>query len=407
MCEQPHGTAPRALDRDTMLFDWRTFLRFANQAILHTSGTHYPLTLRRVAGVLMFYSIYATLEALAWPGLLADEVVCPEYRQEEIREPVFILGTPRSGTTFLHRLLAKDERTFTTMRLRDILVGPSVCHRRLFGGLSQVDRALGRPVGRLATHLTRLAQRGNVMHTTTLNAPEEDLVVLWHICSSIMLWEQSALVHGTRPYVYFDEEMPDADKERIMGFYASCVQRHMYAHAEQTGAPVHYLSKSPAFAGRVDALLDAFPDARLVYLVRNPLRVIPSYVSLLGYAWAYFGVIGGERIRCDFVMDTVRHWYRHPLERFESAPPGSVTIVRYEDLRADVEGTVRRIYRKFGLTLAPDFAAILAREAERARAYRSQHKYSLERLGLSRDRIVAEYKDVFDRFGFSTGPEPA
>ena len=48
---------------------------------------------------------------------------------------------------------------------------------------------------------------------------------------------------------------PSANKERVMTFYRRCVQRHMYAHGESK----HYLSKSPSFSGKVDALYKNFP----------------------------------------------------------------------------------------------------------------------------------------------------
>jgi len=390
-----------------MLYDLRSFARFADLAILKASGTHYPLTLQRAGDILLFYTTYFTLEAAAWPGLLADDLFIREYRNEEVREPVFIVGNPRSGTTFLHRLLAKDEATFTTMRLRDILVAPSVWNRRLFRTLAQIDRALGRPASRLAGFLAERAQLGNVMHRTALNEPEEDQVLLWHIWSTIMVWEQSAITQGARPFVYFDEEMPDADKQRIMRFYVDCVKRHLHANHNGCEASVHYLSKSPAFSGRIDSLRRTFPDARFVYLVRNPLHVIPSYISLLSYAWPYFGVTGGEHELREFVMDTVSHWYRHPLERLADAPAGAAAIVRYEDVRQDAESVVRDLYSQFGFTMREPFAGTLAREAERARAYRSHHRYSLSRFGLSRDAIVAEFSDIFHRFGFSTEAEPA
>jgi hypothetical protein len=360
-----------------------------------------------LASILAFYSIYGTLEAAAWSGLLADEVLYPEYRKEPVREPVFILGNPRSGTTFLHRLLSKDAATFTTMRLRDILVAPSVTGRRLLNGLARADGALGRPVGRLADALAARAQRGNVMHGTALDEPEEDQVLLWHIWSTIMVWEQSAVIQGAHPYVYFDQKMPSAEKARIMSFYAGCVRRHLHAKRDQLNPSIHYLSKSPAFSGRVDSLLQTFPDARIVYLVRNPLQVIPSYISLLRFAWQYFGVSAGLEACNEFVLDAVSHWYHHPLERLDHAPSGTGVIVRYDDLTKSAERVVRDLYDQLGFPLSPNYARILRREAVRARAYRSKHSYSLERLGVPHRRIVAEFSDVFSRFGFSTSPDPA
>jgi DNA-binding PucR family transcriptional regulator len=95
-----------------------------------------------------------------------------------------------------------------------------------------------------------------------------------------------------------------------------------------------------------------------------------------------------------------RHWYSYPLERLERAPQGSYIVVNFDDLVNDAEQTIAEIYRRFGFDISPAFAQVLQEEAEKARNYRSRHEYSLEQMGLTREQIVAKYKDVFDRFGF-------
>jgi hypothetical protein len=102
------------------------------------------------------------------------------------------------------------------------------------------------------------------------------------------------------------------------------------------------------------------------------------------------------------VLDMARHWYSYPLERLQRAHPDSYTVVNFDDLVGDPEGTVGDIYQRFGFDISPAFAQVLREEAEKARNYQSQHKYSLERMGLTRERIIAEYEGVFDRFGFDT-----
>ena len=103
-----------------------------------------------------------------------------------------------------------------------------------------------------------------------------------------------------------------------------------------------------------------------------------------------------------YALDMTRHWYRYPLERLDRLPQDRYAIVKFDDLVADPERTVTDIYHRLGIELSPDYARLLHSQAARERRYRSRHKYALEELGLNREQIVAEFQDVFERFGFDT-----
>ena len=138
----------------------------------------------------------------------------------------------------------------------------------------------------------------------------------------------------------------------------------------------------------------------LIYLGRNPLDVIPSYISTMRYGWRFFGdPLEDHEVR-DYVLDMAQHWYTYPLGRLESAPRDSYIVVRYDDLVGDPEQTVADIYDRFGLDVSAAFAQVLREETEKARNYHSLHRYSLRQMGLAHEQIVTAYRDVFDRFGF-------
>jgi hypothetical protein len=107
----------------------------------------------------------------------------------------------------------------------------------------------------------------------------------------------------------------------------------------------------------------------------------------------------------EYVIEVASWGYRYPLERLEGLPQDRYRVLRFQDLVGDAEETVTDLYAHLGLDLHPAYASVLREESERAHHHRSQHLYSLQALGLSRERIVAECADVFERFGFDTrGP---
>lgn len=243
------------------------------------------------------------------------------------------------------------------------------------------------------------------MHRTSLREPEEDEYLLLHIWSALTLGLSSGLLEEAAPYVYFDSALPQADRTRIMAFYRRCVQRHLYArHCTHK----HYLAKNPALTPKLDSILDTFPDAKIICLVRNPLDAVPSFVHMMQVSWQVVGAPGDSDALRDFVVDMTRHWYRYPLECLRHATEDSYAVVKYDDLVADPQGTVTSLYRRFGFELSPSFASSLHKETARARGFASRHRYSLQQTGLSQQQILAKYQDVFDYFGFDTAgtPEP-
>jgi hypothetical protein len=377
-------------------------LRFTYKSLFRSRGTNYRLTLKRLGVLLIAYPAYFFLELVTWAGFLMDEVLYPDYRDVEIREPIYIVGNPRSGTTFLQRLIARDETTFNSMRTWEMLLAPSITMRKVFWWLSRLDRCLGNPAHRLLGMLEESWQEDNVVHRIAIRAPEEDEYLLIHIFSSLKIWLYVAMVDEAASYTYFDSQMPEDEKERIIGFYKRCVQRHLYAHGDRDR---HYLAKNPHFSPMVDTLYEYLPGAKIIYLTRNPLDMIPSYISLKENEWQLLGNPVEEYASREYILDMAEHWYTYPLERLEQAPEDSYIIVNFEDLVTSARETVREIYDRFGLELSPAFDEILRQATERARDHESEHEYSLREMGLTREQIVTQYQAVFERFGFDTRGE--
>jgi len=243
-------------------FNLKAFIRFLYKSLFKSKGTNYRLTPKRAGLLALAFVIYSLVESMIWLGFLCDEILFPGYREVRIKEPVYIVGNPRSGTTFLQRLLAKDEEMFSTMRTWEMLLAPSVTMRRLFGALSRLDRRLGSPLHRALGMLEESWQEDNVVHRIALRAPEEDEYLLVHIFSTLKIWLYVAMLDEAERYTYFDSRMPEEEKERIMTFYARCLQRHLYAHGETGTEPSdakHYLAKNPHFSPMIDTLYELLP----------------------------------------------------------------------------------------------------------------------------------------------------
>ncbi len=388
-----------------MAFNFKGLARFIYKQLFRSKSTPYRLTPKRIGLLLLVFPIYVTVELITWTGLMMDEILFRGYRETVIEEPIYIVGNPRSGTTFLQRLLARDQETFISMRTWEMLLAPSITMRKILWALSALDSRLGRPLARFLGMLEEGWQEDNVVHRIALRAPEEDEYLLIHIFSTLKIWLYVAMLDEAEPYTYFDDQMPEGEKERIMGFYQRCLQRHLYAH-DGSGAmgPIgrRYLAKNPHFSPMIDTLYSHFPRVKVIYLARNPLDMIPSYISLKENEWQLLGDPKEAYASRTYILDMAHHWYNYPLQRLDRAPQNSAIVVNFNDLVSDARGVVTEIYERFGLELSPAFDEILRQATERARNHESDHEYSLQEMGLTQERLVNDYKQVFERFDFET-----
>ncbi|MEB4211746.1 sulfotransferase [Mycobacterium sp. 94-17] len=324
-----------------------------------------------------------------------DPLVFPALRRTEVREPVFVVGHARSGTTYLHRMLANDPR-FSYVLLWEMFF-PSLIEKKALRAVLRWDQRRG---GRLRKRIDKLDQRlfakNQDIHETGLFAPEEDEFLLTLSCASGFWVVQFPYVDDLDFY-YVDDRWPEAKRDRAMRFYKECVRRQLVLN----GSGLTHLSKAPIHCGRVESLIETFPDARFVVPVRNPYETIPSFLKLMHFAWS-----ARKRAEADMknsfrsFVESSYHYYQHPLDVLEAHPEVPSMVLNYSDLVTDPAGTMHRLYDEIGIEMVPEQEQAL--RAEKGREYRSGHSYSLEEFGLEADDIRTHLAPLFDRFGWES-----
>jgi hypothetical protein len=372
------------------------FLEIAFRLIVPGGRVRMPLGRRLLA--LAAAPLFGLLQGLHWLGFLLDEVLFPGYRKVPIRRPVFVVGPPRSGTTFLHRVLAADAR-FATFSTWECLFAPSVTERKLWLGLARLDRAVGGPFTRLAGRLTRgLTGQLEAVHPVTLAAPEEDYLVFLQAAACFILVVGVPHADAVWRMGYFDRALSPRLKARLMTFYRRCLQKHLYVH----GADRTLLSKNASFGPLVRSLLMAFPDARVVCTMRDPLQVVPSQLSAVRSGLK--GLSRGDVAAFDARMiDVLRFHYRNLFAVLDARPPWQQVVVPMERTKDHLVETVSGIYRRLEIPMDPAFLAHLEAEAGPVRRHKSAHAYDLAGFGLSEATIRRRFRHAYRRYDFSAG----
>ncbi|MCJ7434904.1 MAG: sulfotransferase, partial [Anaerolineales bacterium] len=184
-------------------------------------------------------------------------------------------------------------------------------------------------------------------------------------------------------------------KRRIMTFYKSMLQRHMYATGKK-----YFVAKNPAFSAKIETLTEFFPDARIIYLVRNPLDMLPSTISWVNYARRMFTEPKETYLYQDEIVDMTRYWYSHPLHYLDSHPSPRHLILKYDDLIQRPEQVIRGFYEQLGYPDKPGMEIIVDHAVKEALSHSSDHVYSYEEMGFTREQIISLYPEIFERFGF-------
>jgi omega-hydroxy-beta-dihydromenaquinone-9 sulfotransferase len=391
-----------------MTFNFRLFWRMAVRSFnCSAKNAGSPLTCKRLTFLLLFFVIWPVLAGCTWICFLLDDLFFPGYRKQPIEKPLFILSNFRSGSTMVQRVLARDQNTFTTLRTCDIFLMPSITQRCLLRFLARADALFGNFLMKAARKFDS-ALLGKVhIHDISLFAPEEDETILLYAWSSFFVAFLFPFLDELPPYQFFDAAIPKPERQRIMGFYRACVQRYLYATCDRYATGRYFVAKNPAFSPKIETLLELFPDARVLYLVRNPLDMLPSTISWLSYAWHVSSDPPEKYPYRDEILAMARYWYDHPLEVLDKNPNASHLILRYEDLIERPDAIFRSLYRHFGYPQSSELEQILGDAVAETRAHVSMHNYNYEEMGFTREQIVSEFANIFERFGFDTRDDVA
>jgi len=371
-----------------MRFNLKLYLKTIKFAFFKSEGTPGRLSPKR-----FFINLFIFLFWPAWIlsmriAYLFDNLFYPDHQDQDVKEPVFIVGNFRSGTTFLHRLLTKDDQS-TSFTSFELYMAPSVVGRKFYRWLLKVNYAIGNPARWVIGLFNRIVEKEAYMHKIGLDEAEEDGQVLFHVWSSFDLLAFFPFPKLIKKYIYYDDQVPADVKKRDMDYYSEIVRKHIYSHGGK-----RYISKNPSYSPKVKTLHQYFPDAKFINIVRNPLQVIPSTISLYSKHCQTYGDPENEYNLQETVIEHSKHWYLYPHQYLKSLPSNQYVRVLYKDLVADPEGTIRDIYQRFNFEIRPEFAEILRAEAEKAKSYKSKHSYSLKKMGLSKQRIQREFQVI-------------
>jgi omega-hydroxy-beta-dihydromenaquinone-9 sulfotransferase len=372
-----------------MFFNWRMFSRALRLALFGQ-----PFSVRRWAYVLFFSGLFLLFLGFVALGRALDHLFFPGFKRQRVTQPVFIIAPPRSGTTLVQNLFSLDADRFVHLKMYQTIF-PAVCYQRCFDALGWLDRTLGRPVTRFIGWCERKWFGGwDDLHKMRLNQPEEDDALFLYAFESEAIYLLFPYVQGLWE-AGFPDALPPEKRRRLMRYYRSCLQRHLYAN----GPTRTLLSKATQSSGTVESLMEEFPDARFITIIRHPYKSVASHVSLFVPVWqAHSPDIAKDGPVAKAYAQLAVEWYKHLFSFRTKIDPARYHGIDYRDLVRDPAAVIEQAYAHFGWPVSETMRARLNEAARRQAKFKSKHDYTLEEFGLSKQWIQDELGEVLDTY---------
>ncbi len=299
----------------------------------------------------------------------------PEILEQPIEAPVFIVGSPRSGTSILHELMACDpaSRCPTMWEMQ-----------RPIDAIRGRDR--GASIDRLVRFWHDIQPEYETMHENSGYLPNE--------CIYLTVPEFLSVHWSGNHVVPSYEKHLGATDERIAYRY----HRRFLQSLQSSGGSRRWLLKAPSHLFTLRELFDIYPDARIIRTHRDPLKTLPSAISLMGtIKW-----IRCHEVEMSAATALVPAGYAYIFQqeidwRQSGALPDERFIdVHFDDVVRDPVGAVGKVYERLGWEYTAEARQHIGDYAKaKPKGSRGVHRYSLSEVGL-------DASTERDRFAFYT-----
>lgn len=307
----------------------------------------------------------------------------PEILDEKVEVAGVILGLPRTGSTIFHRLLA---------------AAPGMTALRWFEAQNFAPfpgEEPGNPVERRAyadamlKGWLELSPELNSIHPLDSEAPDEEILILGQMFVSTMVEGMTFCPAFTRWLDTYDQSKGHEELKTILKYL-------QWQDPSRRGTK--WILKSPSNLPYAELVAKAFPDALLIMTHRDPVDVVPSYVSMEAALYKLSSDLTDKEVG-DFWFQRLVGWMRSFLEARARIGEDRFIDIDYREVAKEPLVQAERVLSRIGIEPDDQLEAALSEFlAGNKREQRPTHNYAPERFGLDEDAILREFAEYRARF---------
>ena len=301
--------------------------------------------------------ILIILRTIVAIGKLLDLVLFWSMRYP-LKDPIIIVGNPRSGTTFLHRFLI-DQNIGSGSELWQMLY-PSIFVQKII-----------KPLLPIMEKISPARHHSTKAHETSLTSVEtDDVSLLFRYLDGFFFYGFFLTFDDEDLFHWIDPDIRDTSK-RDFDWFESMWKRNMI-----TNKGHRYIGKLFSLSSNLPNFQKRFKDAKVLYMIRDPLSVIPSGLSLVtGVLEKRFGFWSLDEetkkksinrlylALVELLKRFQRDWGNNTIDR------DRVMIIRFDDMMTDFESLMHNIINFLDLENTDHLKKAIKKTAEKQRQY--------------------------------------
>ena len=320
-----------------------------------------------------------------------DRKQFPEISEQKIVKPVFIIGFPRTGTTILHDILAQDPDSRAPLTWETMFPSPPP-----EASTFDTDPRIALCASLLPTPETETERdrQFKAMHPMGATLSQECVTMMGEAMCTPLFHNQF------RVPSYEDWVDQGADWSHVYTFHERQLQ-HLQWRAPQRD---RWVLKTGAHMWGLEHLLRTYPDARIVFTHRDPVKSVTSYASLTSLVRS----AGSDDVD---PLEVAADWtgrlgrvIEHVMDvRAAGDYPDAVFYDMYfPDFVADQFAAVTDIYAALGLPMTEEGAARMkAFIADNPKGKHGVHSYTPEEYGLDPQVVRRDLRAYIEQHGLS------
>lgn len=302
----------------------------------------------------------------------------PDILDENIKEPIFIIGMPRTGTTILHALMHQDKAHRSPLSWECLLPHP-VPIPETFNNNQQLAT-----IEKEFKQLFKLVPDFLQKHYMAANSPQE--------CLGITALDFNSFQFSAQLYLpsYMEWFFSEADRLQTMRFHKKFLQYLQSGGVRKQ----RWLLKSPVHLMRLTEIFEVYPDARIIMTHRHPEKIVPSTSSLISSVRSLYSDSEDPLVTGKEQAETWSNYFRRFMEdRKTLNKEDRIIDLKFEDFVNDQVKCVQRIYDKFGWDLSDKTKNKINTFLEtNPKDVHGKHNYTLADFGLDSNEINKQFE---------------